>query len=87
MKTKVLNQLKEKAIWFVFVILFIGFAIANERFLTMNNMFTIARQVSMYGIAAIGMTFVILIAGIDLSYPPTNFLALYVPPVQKWVSR
>ncbi len=67
MKTQVLNQLKEKAIWFVFVILFIGFAIANERFLTMNNMFTIARQVSMYGIAAIGMTFVILIAGIDLS--------------------
>ena len=67
MKTQVLNQLREKAIWFVFVILFIGFAIANERFLTMNNMFTIARQVSMYGIAAIGMTFVILIAGIDLS--------------------
>jgi len=67
MKTKVLNQLKDKAIWFVFIILFIGFAAANERFLTMNNMFTIARQVSMYGIAAIGMTFVILIAGIDLS--------------------
>ncbi len=67
MKTKVLNQFKDKAIWFVFIILFIGFAVANERFLTMNNMFTIARQVSMYGIAAIGMTFVILIAGIDLS--------------------
>ncbi len=67
MKTKVLNQLKDKAIWVVFVILFIGFAAANERFVSMDNMFTIARQVSMYGIAAIGMTFVILIAGIDLS--------------------
>ena len=33
----------------------------------MNNLFTVARQVSMYGIASIGMTFVILIAGIDLS--------------------
>lgn len=67
MKTKVLNQLKDKAIWVVFVVLFIGFAAANERFVSMDNMFTIARQVSMYGIAAIGMTFVILIAGIDLS--------------------
>ena len=67
MKTKVLNQLKDKAIWVVFIALFIGFAAANERFVSMDNMFTIARQVSMYGIAAIGMTFVILIAGIDLS--------------------
>lgn len=67
MKTKVLNQLKDKAIWVVFIVLFIGFAAANERFVSMDNMFTIARQVSMYGIAAIGMTFVILIAGIDLS--------------------
>lgn len=63
----VLNQLKSKAIWVVFVILFIGFAIANPRFLSSSNLFTIARQVSMYGIASIGMTFVILIAGIDLS--------------------
>ena len=67
MKTKILNQLKDKAIWVVFIALFIGFAAANERFVSVDNMFTIARQVSMYGIAAIGMTFVILIAGIDLS--------------------
>lgn len=67
MKNKILSQLKDKAIWVVFVILFIGFALANHRFLSTSNLFTIARQVSMYGIASIGMTFVILIAGIDLS--------------------
>ncbi len=67
MKTNVLNQLKSKAIWVVFALLFIGFALANPRFLSSSNLFTIARQVSMYGIASIGMTFVILIAGIDLS--------------------
>ena len=67
MKEKVLYQLKDKAIWVVFVILFIGFTIANPRFIETKNLFTIARQVSMYGIASIGMTFVILIAGIDLS--------------------
>lgn len=61
------SQLKDKAIWVVFIILFIGFSFANERFLTVSNIVTIARQVSMFGIAAVGMTFVILIAGIDLS--------------------
>lgn len=67
MKDKVLEQFKDKAIWIVFVMLFIGFTLANPRFLSSKNLFTIARQVSMYGIASIGMIFVILIAGIDLS--------------------
>ena len=67
MKSKILNQFKDKAIWAVLIVLFIGFALANHRFLSSSNLFTIARQVSMYGIASIGMTFVILIAGIDLS--------------------
>lgn len=63
----VFDQLKKKAIWFALLILVVGFSIANPRFLSSNNLFTIARQVSMYGIASIGMTFVILIGGIDLS--------------------
>ncbi len=67
MKDKVLFQLKDKAIWVVFVILFVAFTIANPRFITMGNLITIARQVSMYGIASIGMMFVILLGGIDLS--------------------
>lgn len=66
-RKEILNQFKEKAIWVVLLLLVIGFTIANPRFLSSNNLFTIARQVSMYGIASIGMTFVILIAGIDLS--------------------
>lgn len=67
MKERITNQIKDKAIWAVFLILFIGFTIANPRFIETQNLFMIARQVSMYGIASIGMTFVILIAGIDLS--------------------
>lgn len=67
MKRIVPNLLKDKAIWLVFIVLFIGFSVSNPRFLSSNNLFTIARQVSMLGIASIGMTFVILIAGIDLS--------------------
>ncbi len=67
MKDIVIARLKKSAIWFVLLLLIVVFASANPRFLSMNNLFTIARQVSMYGIASIGMTFVILIAGIDLS--------------------
>jgi ribose transport system permease protein len=66
-KSEILKQFKAKAIWVVLLLLVIGFSIANPRFLSSNNLFTIARQVSMYGIASIGMTFVILISGIDLS--------------------
>ncbi|MCG8530083.1 MAG: ABC transporter permease, partial [Desulfovibrionales bacterium] len=61
------NFIKKGAIWFVLFALVTFFSIANPRFLSMNNIFMVARQVSMYGIASIGMTFVILIAGIDLS--------------------
>jgi ribose transport system permease protein len=67
MNNKIVSQLKDKAIWVVLVILFIAFASANDKFLSPGNLFTIARQVSMFGIAAVGMTFVILIGGIDLA--------------------
>ncbi len=67
MKNKIMYYLKDKAIWLVFLALFIGFAIANDKFMSTSNLFTIARQVSMFGIAAVGMTFVILIGGIDLA--------------------
>ncbi|TCL60933.1 monosaccharide ABC transporter membrane protein (CUT2 family) [Kineothrix alysoides] len=67
MKSTIIKILKEKAIWMVFIILFVAFSLANPRFLSSSNLFTIARQVSMLGIASIGMTFVILISGIDLS--------------------
>lgn len=67
MKNNIMNQIRDKAIWLVLVVLFIAFAAANDKFVSANNLFTIARQVSMFGIAAVGMTFVILIGGIDLA--------------------
>jgi len=67
MKEKVIYQLKDKAIWIVFVALVIAFTIANPRFVNPNNLLTMLRQVSMFGIASIGMTFVILLGDIDLA--------------------
>lgn len=62
------NFIKSNAIWLVFIIEVIIFAAASGgAFITSGNIVNISRQVSYYGIASIGMTFVILIAGIDLS--------------------
>ena len=48
-------------------VLMAGFAIAEPRFLSTINLLNVLRQVSISGLLAIGMTFVILTAGIDLS--------------------
>lgn len=62
------NLVKSNAIWLVFIAEVIIFSIASGgTFITGSNIVNISRQVSYYGIASIGMTFVILIAGIDLS--------------------
>lgn len=44
-----------------------AFAVTNDSFLTQINLFNVARQISITGLIALGMTFVILTAGIDLS--------------------
>lgn len=62
------NFIKSNAIWLVFIIEVIIFGAASHgAFITSGNIVNISRQISYYGIASIGMTFVILIAGIDLS--------------------
>ena len=42
-------------------------AFASDNFFTLNNILNVLRQVSVVGILAVGMTFVILTGGIDLS--------------------
>lgn len=51
---------------FLFALMLV-FAVTNEAFLTQLNLFNVARQISITGLIALGMTFVILTAGIDLS--------------------
>ncbi|WP_025692374.1 ABC transporter permease [Paenibacillus zanthoxyli] len=54
-------------IYLVLILLFVSFSLASEAFLSTTNLLNIVRQVSVLGIAAIGVTFV-MIAGIpDLS--------------------
>ena len=49
------------------ILLLIFFQMQNSNFLSERNIFNILTEVSIYGIMAVGMTFVILTAGIDLS--------------------
>src|ERR1700760_2189945 len=49
------------------IVLMAGFALYEPRFLTPLNLFNVLRQVSIYGLLAGGITFVILTAGIHLS--------------------
>jgi ribose/xylose/arabinose/galactoside ABC-type transport system permease subunit len=54
-------------VYIAFIVIFIALSIASDSFLTINNLSNILRQVSIIGIVAVGMTFVIIAGGIDLS--------------------
>ncbi|MCL2248118.1 MAG: ABC transporter permease [Oscillospiraceae bacterium] len=58
---------KNYSIIVVCVVLFIIFGIIEPRFLQVNNIILILRHSSIVGIIALGMTFVIITGGIDLS--------------------
>lgn len=57
---------KHRTILFL-LLLIAAFGIVNERFLTIRNALNILSEVSIYGIIAVGMTYVILIGGIDVA--------------------
>jgi ribose/xylose/arabinose/galactoside ABC-type transport system permease subunit len=75
-KTDIGVILSKFGVLFGFIILVIVSTILNPRFLTPTNILNVIRQISIFGIIAIGQTFVILISGIDLSVG--SILALVV---------
>lgn len=59
--------IKERAIYTFLILMIIFFAIASPNFLTAKNLINVTKQVSIFGVASVGMTFVILLGGIDLA--------------------
>ena len=51
----------------ILILMFAGLTIATDKFFTLNNLQNLIRQTAIYGVIAIGMTLVIISAGIDLS--------------------
>jgi len=66
-KKKTTTFLLDYGIVGILIILVIIFSIASENFMKVTTIFTILRQISITGIVSIGMCFVILTGGIDLS--------------------
>ena len=67
MQARMIVYLQRYGIFIAFVLLCIFLSFASEYFLTARNILNVLRQASINGILAIGQTFVILTAGIDLS--------------------
>jgi len=58
---------RKYAIFVILIALFILFSIFAPAFMTLTNIMNIARQISMMGIVTVGMTFIMLTGGVDLS--------------------
>src|SRR6202012_2643186 len=64
---QMLQFVKTNATLIALVVLTIALALFDPTFPTARNLSNVARQVTIVGIIGVGMTMVILIAGIDLS--------------------
>src|SRR5512145_1466217 len=70
--------LSRYAILIAFLVLILIMAVLSPAFLKPTNIMNILRQTSINGIVAVGMTFVIILAGIDLSVGSVLALAAVV---------
>lgn len=70
--------ISKAGIYIIFAILIVGFSAANSRFLTVANLLLILQQAAPIGIATIGMTFVMVTGGIDISLGRTMFFVAAV---------
>lgn len=61
------SYMRSYALFAVFMIMVIVLSVISPTFMTAKNVINIFRQISINGILAIGMTFVIILGGIDLS--------------------
>lgn len=85
-----LSFIKDNATLIALIVLVVGLSFADDAFFTARNLSNLFRQVTIIGIIAVGMTMVILIAGIDLSVGSicglaavacTLFMQWGIPPV------
>lgn len=66
-KMNIGNLLGKYGVYIALLILFVVMSLASSNFLTVTNLFNILKQNAVYGVLAVGMTFVIVTGGIDLS--------------------
>jgi len=59
--------LARQGILVAFVVFMVGFALANDRFLAMDNILGVIRSSAILGVMALGVTFVVISGNLDLS--------------------
>src|SRR5437764_14511256 len=71
-----LRRLSDRVVPFAgLLVLSVALAVSTDRFLSLANLLDVARRVSVINIIALGMTFVIITGGIDLSVGSVSALA------------
>ena len=76
-----LQTFQRSGIWIIFIALVVFATILSPKFLTYKNIFNILRQISILGVLAVGMTFVIISNGIDLSVGNVLSLSCVLVPL------
>jgi len=66
-KEQIGGILARQGILIAFALFIIGFTIANERFLAVDNIFGVIRSSAILGVMALGVTFVVISGNLDLS--------------------
>ncbi|WP_375258773.1 ABC transporter permease [Citreimonas sp.] len=61
------SVLAKQGILIAFVLFMVAFTIANPKFLTVDNLFSVVRSSAILGVMALGVTFVVISGNLDLS--------------------
>lgn len=83
---------RETGVFIALIVMCVALTFATPGFLTVRNLLNVGRQVSLLGIMAVGMTFILISREIDLSIGATYALAglsvgmLLVAQVNLWVA-
>ncbi|WP_131913115.1 ABC transporter permease [Celerinatantimonas diazotrophica] len=88
-KKEILNFLSNNTTLLVFIVMLVLAAFLSDRFYTADNITNVLRQSVPLGLASLGMLFVILTGGIDLSVGSIMALvsvvvALFIPSIGLW---
>lgn len=74
-KRNFISHIARYGVFVIFGLIFLLFAFSNKHFFTVDNILLILQQASPLGIGVIGMTFVLVISGIDISVGRNMFFA------------
>jgi ribose transport system permease protein len=66
-RKSIMNLLARNGILVAFVVFMIGFTLANDRFISLDNVMGVVRSSAILGVIALGVTFVVISGNLDLS--------------------